>query len=190
MKRVLLSGILSAALAAAAVTAVAARGTQPGATPAAAAPAAGPKPTLLTMDGLQKALKKNRGRAVLLHFWATWCLPCLEELPTISQFAKEMKPRGLDVVSISLDSSSAKTKVSEVLQLRAPNLSPYIYSDDTGRLLSAIDPQWQGAIPAVFAYDQKGEMRGRFISGASRQQLVDLVGYMLKPARPVKSGKN
>lgn len=183
MKRVVLAGVLCVSLAAAGLSA-AARG---GPAPAAAAPA--PKTTLLDIDGLKKQIKKNRGRAVLLHFWATWCLPCLDELPMISQFAREMKPRGLEVVSISLDTSATHGKVGSTLRSRAPNLSGYIYNDAPDRLMS-IDPQWGGDIPAVFAYDQKGDLRGRFISEASRQQLEDLVGYMLKPAKPARAAAN
>lgn len=45
-----------------------------------------------------------KGKPVLLHFWATWCPPCVEEIPAILKFAERMKGTDLQVVAVSLDS--------------------------------------------------------------------------------------
>ena len=55
------------------------------------------------LEGRRLRLRDYRGKVVLLSFWATWCAPCLEELPTFSRWQRERGPAGLQVVGISMD---------------------------------------------------------------------------------------
>ncbi len=52
-------------------------------------------------------LKNYRGQVVLLHFWATWCPPCIEETPALVQFAEQVRGQGVVVLSVSVDENSA-----------------------------------------------------------------------------------
>ncbi len=142
--------------------------------------------SVIDVPELKKALKKNQGRAVLLHVWATWCLPCVDELPVVNRFAKEMKPRGLDVVSVSLDDpAGSQPLVGRTLRELGPFLTPIILRvDDVDAFIDAIDARWQGTIPAVFAYDRDGELRGSFVGEASRRHLDTLVGPLLLSPPP------
>jgi Peroxiredoxin len=58
-----------------------------------------------TLDSIprEKSLADYRGRVVLINVWATWCLPCRQEMPSIEKLYNEFHPRGLDVVAISVD---------------------------------------------------------------------------------------
>ena len=152
------------------------------ATPRAAEP---PPPGYVVMDlpAIQRAVH-GRGRPVLVHFWASWCGPCLEELPLVETFARDMKARGVDVLSLSLDDAGrAGAHVVEVLARRAPSLTRNIvHVEDADAFINAIDPQWEGSIPAVFAYDGRGQLRGRLIGEASRRDLDALVSRIAKAA--------
>lgn len=55
------------------------------------------------LQGRRLRLRDYRGKIVLLSFWATWCAPCLEELPTLSRWQHERGEAGLQVVGISMD---------------------------------------------------------------------------------------
>jgi thiol-disulfide isomerase/thioredoxin len=147
--------------------------------------------SVVDIDGIKKSMRGSRGRVLVVHFWATWCLPCLEELPVISRFAREMKPRGLDVLSLSLDDpQTAQARVSKLLSEQAPNLTPVIAKfSDAGEFIGTFDSRWEGTIPALFAYDATGQRRGSHVGEASRGDLEQLVGRLLKPgagANPAK----
>jgi thiol-disulfide isomerase/thioredoxin len=68
-------------------------------------PLQGPAPgfSLHTRDGQQVTLESLKGRTVLLNFWATWCTPCLQELPHIAALARKLKDRPITLVLISVD---------------------------------------------------------------------------------------
>jgi len=58
-------------------------------------------------DGTQVKLSDYRGKLVLLNFWATWCGPCVEEMPTLERVANSLGPKGLAVLAVSLDTGPA-----------------------------------------------------------------------------------
>ncbi len=60
------------------------------------------------VDGREVDLAKMRGKVVLIDFWATWCGPCIVELPNVLKAYKELHPKGFEIVGISLDSDKAK----------------------------------------------------------------------------------
>jgi peroxiredoxin len=72
----------------------------PGTEPAAAFSVAAP-------DGTSLALGDFKGKVVLLNFWATWCEPCLEEMPALERLARTYRARGLVVVALSVDREGA-----------------------------------------------------------------------------------
>ena len=154
------------------------------AAPAPRAAPAGPGYTLMDLAAIQRAAH-GRGRPVLVHFWASWCGPCLEELPLLDKFARDMKARGVDVVSLSLDDPErAGARVVELLSSRAPSLTRNIvHVSDSDAFVNSIDPQWEGAIPAIFAYDERGRLRDRLIGEATRRDLDGLVSRVANPGR-------
>ncbi|MEO5360001.1 MAG: TlpA family protein disulfide reductase [Nitrospirota bacterium] len=66
--------------------------------------------TLKTLDGKTFSLSSLKGKAILINFWATWCPPCVEELPSMNKLYLKYKQNGFEVVAVDLDSSVAKVK--------------------------------------------------------------------------------
>ncbi len=63
--------------------------------------------TLDSPDGVPMAMQGFAGKPLLLNFWATWCPPCVEELPLLSQFQEAQRSRGWQVVGLAVDQPSA-----------------------------------------------------------------------------------
>jgi cytochrome c biogenesis protein CcmG, thiol:disulfide interchange protein DsbE len=75
-----------------------------------------PAPPLVlhTLDGRNIATQDLLGQVVIITFWATWCVPCREELPLLSTYALRHAQQGLAVLGFSLDGPEAMPKVREV----------------------------------------------------------------------------
>jgi len=59
--------------------------------------------SLPRLDGRNISLRDFRGRVVVLNFWATWCPPCVEEMPSLISFANQMDAQGITVLGVSVD---------------------------------------------------------------------------------------
>jgi thiol-disulfide isomerase/thioredoxin len=118
---------------------------------------------IISLDELRGTIQQHRGRVVVLHLWATWCMPCMEELPLVGQIAREARGRGVDVLSVSLDDPTAGSaaKVARVLSERGSEAmsKTIVRMGDPDAFMASIDPRWEGTIPAFFAYDRAGKMR-------------------------------
>jgi thiol-disulfide isomerase/thioredoxin len=109
------------------------------------------------MQGGQHMLEFNTpGEKTLVHFWATWCAPCVRELPILNGLART-KPKDLRIVAISLDDDPAKIKTFFKKQ-KLDALTPYI--DTNGYAIR----WWRvGALPTTLLLDDAGREIDRFI---------------------------
>ena len=120
--------------------------------------------TPLDVTGLGEQIRKARGRDLFIHLWASWCGPCLEELPEVDRFAREARSRGAIFLSVSLDDPNRAAHVLDVLHRRAPNLTPFVARfDDPDKFIAFFSTEWEGAIPALFSYDRQGKLRGSVV---------------------------
>ena len=78
-----------------------------------------PNFTLPDLAGKKVDLKSLLGKGpVFIHFWASWCVPCLEEMPYLDKMYKTYKDKGLVVVAISTDDSKTVNKVKSLIKSR------------------------------------------------------------------------
>jgi len=64
----------------------------------------GPEATFQGLTGAKVRLADFNAKVVLLNFWGTWCMPCLQEIPELVRLARQYRPRGLEVVGVAIDS--------------------------------------------------------------------------------------
>lgn len=119
-------------------------------------------------------ISKYRGKAVLINFWATWCGPCVQEIPSLVSLQKEFGPQGLQIIGVSMD-QDGDGPVQKVIGKKGINY-PVIMGDEK------ISRDFGGiyGIPASFLVDQSGNVRKRFDGLTSHDDFVAAVKQMLK----------
>jgi thiol-disulfide isomerase/thioredoxin len=141
---------------------------------------------VITVADLTRELRSHRGRPVILHFWATWCVPCLTELPFLDRAAKYLSRKGVDFLPVSLDSPtqlSAKHVGALLAQrVRDPHWSPILKVGDIDAFMTSIDPHWEGAIPVFFVFDSDTRMRRTHLGNISQSEL-DALADWVTPAK-------
>jgi len=95
----------------------------------------------------------------LINVWATWCGPCVIELPDLVTIQRTYRRRGLDVVTISMDDLEKKDAALEMLTSKHVAATNYIYSaDDKDGLVSSLDKEWRGPVPHTMLIAPGGEV--------------------------------
>jgi peroxiredoxin len=115
-----------------------------------------------------KTLRKNPGEMVLLvNFWATWCGPCLTELPGLETTYRMFRRRNFDMVTVSTNYPDEKTGVLKLLQQQhASSRNLQFASDDTYAMQAAFDAKWDAGVPFTMViapggkvlYQEQGEV--------------------------------
>ena len=108
-------------------------------------------------DGTELALASLRGQPLLLNFWATWCAPCVKELPLIDGFYREQKARGWQVLGLAIDSP---TPVRDFLAKR-PVSFPVVFGGLGGTDLSRTLGNPSGALPFTVVVGRDGRIVDR-----------------------------
>lgn len=93
----------------------------------------------------------SQKQTVVLNFWATWCQPCVEEIPLFIKL-QQQHPE-INVVGISMDESNQLSAVETFAQKHGMNYHVALRDgDDFEKMVNSIDPQWIGALPATFVF--------------------------------------
>lgn len=141
-----------------------------------------PKVSHWDLARVRSEMKLKRGHPFLIHLWASWCGPCLEELPNIDAFARKARARGIAVVSMSLDATpDSDERVLATLHQRAPSLTPVVADfDDPATFGALFSRTWEGSIPALFAFDARGTLRRSVLELAEPAELDALLESLLR----------
>ena len=106
---------------------------------------------------LKPLLEKEDNKTYVINFWATWCAPCVKELPYFEKIIEDYKDKNVEVILVSLDFPKQVEK-KLIPFINKKNLqSEVILLDDTNEnvWINAIDESWSGAIPATLIYNKE-----------------------------------
>ena len=109
--------------------------------------------------GLADLLQNKTDKLRLINVWATWCVPCVQEFSDLVYLNHLYRDRGLQLVTISSDDAKNKDKALVFLQKKQASGLNYIYSGDSKyKMIEAIDPKWQGALPYTIIIEPGGKV--------------------------------
>lgn len=113
-------------------------------------------------DSRPAGLDTLRGRPVLMNLWASWCLPCVAELPALDRLRPIIEPEGVAVMALCLDRSGAVGAVNTYARLGIHNLAVHIdHQRKAGEALAV------PVLPTTLLLDPAGREVARFVGGAA-----------------------
>jgi thiol-disulfide isomerase/thioredoxin len=112
---------------------------------------------------LRAALDQLAGRVVLVNFWATWCSPCLKEIPVLLELEAELAEQGFTLLAVSLDEADSETIVVEPFVNRwFPGFASYLSVEyDMDTMVSVLDPGWNAVLPTSYLIGRNGVVAER-----------------------------
>src|SRR5258706_772018 len=136
------------------------------------------------LDGKPIRLSSLHGRVVLLNFWATWCLPCRAEIPEFNALQRDLEPKGLSVVGVSVSpvdtSDSIRSFQKDIKQdytvLRGPETIGSQFGNGPG-------------LPVTYLLDREGRIRQKFNGPQTRESFEAAIKPVLDEA-PATAQKN
>src|SRR5437660_9466909 len=116
----------------------------------------------IDLEGLKKLLHRDPKdtRPLLVNFWATWCDPCRDEFPDLVKVDEDYRGKGLNFVAVSLDDvTDIRTVVPQFLkEMKATMPVVLLNVIDPELAIKAVDPNWDGQLPATVGYDKENKL--------------------------------
>ena len=128
--------------------------------------------TPVSPEGLKAELAARQGQVVLVNFWATWCRPCLKEIPVLLELEKSLGPRGFALVLVSLDEPADRAAiVAPFLAKHFPDLRTFgRETRDMDGTVSVLDPAWNEVLPTSYVLGRDGQVATRLQGGKTAAQ--------------------
>ncbi|RYJ37574.1 Redoxin domain protein [Flavobacterium anhuiense] len=127
---------------------------------------------LININQLNERIKNGKDSTYVVNFWATWCAPCIKELPHFEKLGAEHKSEKLAVLLVSLDFKS-KLESNVIPFVKRKNLKNEVFllnESSPQEFIDRIDPSWSGSIPATLFI--KGDKRKFVESEFTYEQLL------------------
>ena len=125
----------------------------------------------VTAAELKQTIAEPGARAVIVNVWATWCVPCLEEMPDLLLLNERYRPEGLRLLLVSGDFPEERPAVEAFLKQQKIGFSTYLKSGPDMEFIDGLHPDWSGAMPATLVYDGSGKLVAFHEGKASYEQL-------------------
>ncbi len=114
---------------------------------------------LIDANGVRDLMKNSSGKLRLVNVWATWCGPCIIEMPELVAINRMYRNRAFEMVTISGDTPDKKDNVLAFLKNKQVSCTNYLFSsEDRPELVEAVDKDWAGSIPYTVIIKPGGEI--------------------------------
>jgi thiol-disulfide isomerase/thioredoxin len=114
------------------------------------------KAELISFSELENKINAANDQLFVINFWATWCGPCLAELPDFLSFFSKNKDENISLLLVSFDFPKEIEKVNKFIQKKKIRPAVYVISDsDQNMFINKVSKQWEGTIPATWFVNTK-----------------------------------
>lgn len=132
----------------------------------------------VNFDELESYFQKNNDTLYVINFWATWCGPCVEELPYFERLKREFADRPFAVLLVSLDfANNLEGKVIPFVNKRDfQSQVLFLHQPDGHQWMDKVSPEWSGAIPATYIVENNRSQEAFYEKAFNDyQSLLDIV---------------
>lgn len=123
--------------------------------------------SLLDQNGQMQALAQWRGKPMIVNFWASWCAPCVKEMPELMALATEMAPHGLQTIGIGIDNASNIREFAAKYHITYPLLEAGVQGSELSRQLGNAS----GGLPFTVLIGADGEVKKTYLGSLKFEQL-------------------
>jgi thiol-disulfide isomerase/thioredoxin len=128
---------------------------------------------LKTMDGSTFKLADKKGKVILINLWATWCGPCLAEMPSFVKMQETYGPQGFEILGLDTDDESDTLMADVNKVIKEKNINYPIVFSDTKTQAAFLNISKFGGIPQSFLVDGDGNLRAVF-KGSNKENVVKI----------------
>lgn len=138
---------------------------------------------LLTLNELEQRVAKGKDTTYVVNFWATWCGPCVEELPYFERLTSENAKKPFKVILMSLDfKSKLKTDVEPFVAKHKLKSEVFVVNEmDQQKFIDRVDKNWSGALPATLIMNTDKKVRSFYEKAFTHEELVKTISTAVKP---------
>ena len=137
---------------------------------------------LIKLPELQKCLSRNTDTTYVINFWATWCAPCVKELPYFEQVNTTFAKQKVKVLLVSMDYASQLDKKVKPFVLKHGLKSEVVLLNETdpNSWMDKVDGKWSGALPFTLMINNGKQKRASFEKEFTQPELTAAVQQFLK----------
>lgn len=108
----------------------------------------------------KQVLNDHRGNVLIVNFWATWCAPCLKEIPDLLRLQQEKTADGVRLIGVAVDEPTVNSAEVERFRSRYfPAFQTYARAGaEMDELAQVIDPTWNEVVPTTYLIDREGRV--------------------------------
>jgi thiol-disulfide isomerase/thioredoxin len=106
---------------------------------------------------IKDLVAQNKGKVIVLNFFATWCAPCHNEFPDIVKLQEKYKAQGLQVIEVSMNDVTEKDDMQKFLNETKPPFAVYIAANTEDQFYKDVDARWDTALPMTMIFDRDGK---------------------------------